>query len=109
MFTDAIVPVDESVWDVVRTPADKTVRNSPVTAIAITAPMDIVRVGMLFSPYLKSEVSSINKPYCPPELHNYTTVNTQNNKNQLKTGADCHFPASSYSVVSLSAAKVCRN
>jgi len=72
MFTAAIIPLDVTVWVEERTPADITVRNSPVTAMAINTPIDTVRV-VIFFPFVEGDILSINKPYCPRELHDYTT------------------------------------
>jgi hypothetical protein len=73
-----MVPEDATVCDDVINPALTTVRKSPVTAIAITAPKDVFFSAMLFPYYFKSEVSSINKHCCPLELHNYITTQLHN-------------------------------
>jgi hypothetical protein len=66
MVSVVIVPVDGTVWYDISSPEVNRVRNNPVAANAIAAPVEIFRIAMVYAPHgLKCEVSSINKRYCP--------------------------------------------
>jgi len=80
MFTAVTVPPDGSVCDVVRIPADSIVRNSPVTAMAITAPIDIFRIAMLFSPVISNAKSQVLINIIVAS--NYTTTQSKQKENK---------------------------
>jgi hypothetical protein len=52
MLTAVTVPPDCTVCEDVRTPAATSVRNSPVAAIAIVAPMDSFLIAISVRPLL---------------------------------------------------------
>ena len=59
MFMAVIVPPDVTDCDDVSSPAVTMVRNSPVTATAIIAPIDIFRIAIMFPPIISNAKSQV--------------------------------------------------
>ena len=70
-----MVPLEGSIWKVLMAPMVVVVRSTPTTAMAMIAPVESCLSAMVCSSTYQAEVLSLNKHYCPCELHKYTTKN----------------------------------